>query len=947
MNSIHILESGCKSDPSSLFLLCEEAEKTSAEVKQHLESWGRRFVLGFFGRRGFVPDYVRRHILATQALNQTVKVFQETNESLISPAITKTLEESQALLRQVSHKIQGAEFLNALIDSRKTSSLDQHHLLTPGNHSNRKTKIPESHYEWYLHLGLLMNIYQRIEDDELKKEIACLALNYLAKAAPYCFDELSLNVEVANKLNNMFDHGLIEPGIAYNRESPIFDQYLYPIIQAQVAPASGNQLFVIGTKLIEDLLPIWFSMIQIKGSGKEEEEKLELHWAEEIERFVGPHLEHAATHDFNDYIEPPLFIDFTLLLEDLLFTAGDSKKNNLFQQKLDSLEERLDHAVNIAAEKLQTKFPRHFQTDEERQRLLVFLRSNITGICRGQMKGFGFLKILPLFESSKYLSLPPNVYILEKFISKGLNFTRYLTETNFLRAKVNLNNFINGTGIRISCVEGRKELLEFIPLEELLELNQQTMASYCNFGPNIQFYQNPSDITKTEVFERFKKKLSDPELLQRQPHLKALGGSTVNLIQGLLMEIDHKKWTLLNDHSEKRQIIQTCLFRLLQHVAKAENYLEDFNQFTRAIELVYYEMTTLLKLFSPFNAEDFAPIYTQQIHIIPEELRDFVKAGLTKSSMNTLAGMMAILSKMFDHPHRVIQKAAHFEIVLSMEKDQSWEQAVANPLDQIHLYVCDINHNINFDPHHSEYKASDVIEEIEALLKKSPNTDSLTIALDCTIDLLNSKKVQEVLAHFTKEILEGKLNFVIFRSGQKFDLSGMDHQYGSPFYMTNNGHSKWKRFEELMTQEVYKTDLLSTQWFCLSNKYASQEIDAYRDLIFTNTRKILDRIPSSLKPGNHPQIKVSTVDKGMDCCFIDIKTMGENANHISEKLKHRLYQKFAEKNKKMHTRGGYGYYAPNICFFPEHVIRINPGADQRDAELIIEFLEETAEVFPS
>ena len=173
-------------------------------------------------------------------------------------------------------------------------------------------------------------------------------------------------------------------------------------------------------------------------------------------------------------------------------------------------------------------------------------------------------------------------------------------------------------------------------------------------------------------------------------------------------------------------------------------------------------------------------------------------------------------------------------------------------------------------------------------------------------------------------------------------MLGIDDRYGSPVYMINNRDACWKPFDELLTQDLYKTDLLSTQWFCLINKFAPESTDAYRKLIFENTRRILDSIPESLKPEQRPDVKVCTVDKEMDACFIDIKIMGEDAWKMSNRIFEAFYQKFAEHNGKIHTRGGYGFYHPNISFFPladntmpGRCMRINPGIDREECNLII------------
>lgn len=74
-----------------------------------------------------------------------------------------------------------------------------------------------------------------------------------------------------------------------------------------------------------------------------------------------------------------------------------------------------------------------------------------------------------------------------------------------------------------------------------------------------------------------------------------------------------------------------------------------------------------------------------------------------------------------------------------------------------------------------QYEVGDIIGEVEALLAAKPETERLTIAVDETIDYVRSEQVTRLLERFSKEIKEGKLNFVFFRSGQKFDMLGIDN----------------------------------------------------------------------------------------------------------------------------------------------------------------------------
>lgn len=922
----------------NLHLLQANAEEKARAVSKQVRNLRGQLMQWDSNPCGHIPAKITQLVMASRLLNQAVQEIQRTSMTPVAAEVIQTLDDSLALIQRLAARIDHDKFIKSPLDPR-SCYLDDHRLLLSDS-THQPPRLPTTHAEWYMNLGLLMNVYQRTQNLDLKKEIAFLVIHYLGKVAPYGFEELSLPTDTKNTLNHLFHHGFLEPGISYNRESPIFDPFLLPEIFAITAPGSGNQTFVVGKQDICDLLPLWFSMVQT------DEKNLAGTWSKEIKRLIGPHLKQILADDFANYIDPPLLIDLTALLGPYLYCTDDEKENAPFKEKLDSTRDQLNKAIARAAHTFISENPDAFDSPAAKQRLIAFLRSSMIGICRGEIKNAGFVKLVPLYEDPNAFDLPQDVTILRNFTSSTTRYARQLVETNIIRAQLKFKDFINGTGVRMTSIEGRRALLDVISLEKLLADNHHAMVFYAPHGPNAQLYPSPSSIIETHLFRRFERRLTDQQLLAQHPYLQVLGISTLKLVKGLVEEIGGKKWRGLNRDPDKRLLLQNSMYRFMQHLAKAENHLLEFGKFTQAIELVHCEMAALLHLCSPFSSEDFEPIYLQQLQWIPEKLRPFVKAGLTKSSMNTFSGVNAALRQMSENPYRVFQPDAHFEIVQSMSgSDETFEEAIGNTRSSVELYLCEFNHNVNLDPAHNEYRTSDVIGEVEALLKSKPDTKHLTVAVDCTIDFSHSDKVYALLSRFSKQIRKGKLNFVFFRSGQKFDMLGMDHYYGSPFYMVNNGDVCWQPFDRLITHPVHQTDLLSTQWFCLVNKYAPGATDDHRRAIFENSALILANIPESLKPGNPTPVKVCTVEEGMDTCFIDLKVTGKEAGQLSESLVNRLCQKFAAENARIHARGGYGFLNPNVCYFQSRnpdvkggTIRINPGIDRFETQLLIEFL---------
>ncbi len=334
---------------------------------------------------------------------------------------------------------------------------------------------------------------------------------------------------------------------------------------------------------------------------------------------------------------------------------------------------------------------------------------------------------------------------------------------------------------------------------------------------------------------------------------------------------------------------------------------------------------------------------------IPPALSVHVNGGLTKSAMNTFAGIRAAIRS---NCQTVFAKGSHFEFIEMIGENHTVEDLKTEvEKANVDLYLGEFNHNVSLYADNL-YTSGNPIHEIELLIKARPaGGKPLTAAIDCTIDFVNSKRAAQLLFHFQEAILEGKLNLIFFQSGQKYWLFGMDHVYGSPFYMVNNRAAIWETFDQLYTRETYKTDSLTRQWFCLANKYVPNS-DIYRKAIFQNTRALLDNIPKALLPENKGAIIVSRVAKDVETGFIDIKCFGERSQGMAYALQELLYRRFTAQGAILYSRAGYGYFHPNLVKFMNGfdnqvryaTLRITLGIDPRDNEILLAFLEDAVKL---
>lgn len=927
----------------NLATLSSLLKESTQRVLEETANWNGRIVLEFSKIQGSIPEWAELHIKLTRQFQSAIQEIQ-LRQNKIPDSLVKILSQSKEALRDLVPYLDAESYLAATLPEGQF--VDNNSCFKLTCETNRNISIMGARYRWYENLGLLMCIYHRTEDIELRKFIGFLAYNYLGKAAPICPSDSMLDRQTINKLYSMFQLSLIEPGIGYNRECSFFDAYFHSGIQEELAENSGHIFFLTDTKEYAELLPLSFFTV--------ESSEIET-WSSMIACKLQQHMAENREDYLAKFFNPPLLFDFTTLLEKYIHTSGLSEKNREFDERLKEIKKDLEQAIDHAL----IEFG---ENEELRKKLKLQVMMNLTGICRCEVKKVGVLKILPIFSQSdllKYIGEEREILGEKKNSPESLALA--LLDLSLSKSKIDTENFLNSTGIRLSSVIGRMRVFEFMTLEEFVQNSTGTQVEYAVQGANILYYKDRFALTSTRLFKRLEA-LFDPEnvegisLVAQKPYLSILGNSTLKLIRGLLSEISEKKWNKLNHHPSLRPIIQTALFKISLHLADAEMHASTFSKFTESIELIHYEIAALLAIFKPFKKSDFPKIYKTCLRkTIPKNLQSFTKIGLTKSAMNTFAGLSVALREHSAYPMRVFNEGSHFEIVQFVGDGGNFDTVLQNnAIKKVDLYLGGFNHNVRLLSTHNEYRSGEVIKEVEALLQAKSDTHHLTVALDLTIDFIQSPKVKAVLKHFSDDIEAGTLNFVFLRSGQKYELFGMDHFYGSPWFMINNGAKHWKSFNVLTTNEAFQTDPISAQWFCLANKYALRELDDYRKAIFDNAKIILKHVPENLLPGNNEKIKVCRVAKGMEPAFLDIKCFGDQSAGCIHKLERLLYQLFTEKNLKIHSRGGYGYFNPNINLFLEGLergkgiryatMRLHPGINHEENELFVKFLQQAEKI---
>jgi len=364
------------------------------------------------------------------------------------------------------------------------------------------------------------------------------------------------------------------------------------------------------------------------------------------------------------------------------------------------------------------------------------------------------------------------------------------------------------------------------------------------------------------------------------------------------------------------------------------------------IEEIHANMSSILTILTSYKVHDFAAIYHSHLTHIPASLKSMTSCSLHACGMTSIAGILKAVEKSIHKKLRSIYgENSYFECIHMLEVASdtiSSDDATVNDWIEADLLIAQFNpvlKRTNLPV--LEYKTEDIAYMLRQCFQEG-RTKPLTLALDCTIDYIDSPRVETLLEAFSDEILAGKLNIVSFRSGLKFDLFGMDNYCGAPLFMIHNQDPKWAAFDMLLTDPALLTDPLSTNWFCLAYQNSIPYLEQYRKHVFENTRTFLSKLPTRLFNTNS-LYRIVPVREGADPAFVDIKIAGPMHELRGAALVAGcLYYKCMEKGHPIFYRPSLGFYHTNFTMiFNEQntTIRLTLGLDPTDIAPLVECFE--------
>lgn len=753
--------------------------------------------------------------------------------------------------------------------------------------------------EWRLNWALAKSAMRKTRDPILREKIRFSAINYLDKTAVIRRD---IKEKLHTKFRSMYQVGCLE-GHAYHRTDWQAKMAALPKLKSSLAMAKESPLILTDTSEIDSLLEDSFYLLNPSESQA----------AEKLAEQVRLHLSsRAGSHENNPLqglLKRGILIDLSQKLSSCVHE--NSKFKSTFAQEKRSIQ-------NIVKRSADVIINQNHHLRKHRKHLELFLKKNITCICKVSTEKFSGIKVLPVLSS--------------------------LDEKNLPIKAPHFNQFIRTSGLFTGAVSFRRLLATQLTLPKKIE--------YIPQGANALYFPQKDSLTNLELFKRLKKKFNEERLAEAKPHTTLQSKALIDLIEGLLFRTTQEKWENLNNNKATRELLQTSLYRLKEHLATLELRIEDYPAFSTSIELAYAELATLLEFLEPFQSDDFAYAYSKALKGIPEKLKPLIRPGLGKTAVNLFAGIHAAQMRKNSSSVKAHSKSFYFEQAEHMRNVNTLNNVLADTsIKKIDFFCTHSNPNVEVNPLFTHYSSENWIASIKKIFLQKPETRHLTVAIDTTIDFINSPKVSALLQTFEKEILEGKLNIICFKSGQKYDMLGMDNYYGAPFFILNNGGEEWKEFNSLLTQKVHRTDSLSHQWFCLAYFYAAKSIDNYFKRLLDNTRAVLGCVPKELTPTKKAATqtyRVNTVHTNTLPLFVDIKVNGIFHKIRAYRLVGLFFRKLIKKNIKTYFRASFGFAHPNICVIAGNAmkgsttVRINPGLNPEENKRLVSFLKEVA-----
>ena len=164
----------------------------------------------------------------------------------------------------------------------------------------------------------------------------------------------------------------------------------------------------------------------------------------------------------------------------------------------------------------------------------------------------GVIKLLPLFYQPKHMLCPPGEQQLLGYRQNDPeNLARVLLDHKHTKSKIDMDNFLNATGLRLGSIKGRMKTFEALSLEDFVHSHHGIPVEYYPQGANSLYFPGRLELFKSPLWKRWEWVFNaynpkGKQLIEKAPYVKVLGKATLKLLKGLIQEISDERWRQMN-----------------------------------------------------------------------------------------------------------------------------------------------------------------------------------------------------------------------------------------------------------------------------------------------------------------------------------------------------------------------------------------------------------------
>lgn len=831
--------------------------------------------------------------------------------------------------------------------------LDENSLLTRVGTKDEGEKPYENlHREWYLDQAILMKAYRASNDDETKKQLALAMLQSFAKAATHDQKEAKHSgFQLTPLIREYFYHRSTSGGsaalndlrklIADHMGVPddtlqlISDPSFMQVLAREFGVYSRKQILKNPMNSMTTLKPVDTNITDTKS-------------------FVTA-VETLINNLANGLAPEGLFV----LNVTGYYEKQKSKPDEIQTKVARPLEKIL---LQKATAKLQSKTGKKLNRDS----LIKSILNQIQLVVLTKVEGVNVLLVPKLFQAFSDTESNP----LDKNEEKLRGEISSLTREEFMKEGSHdpkkLDSAMIESGARLDPVLVKKAMLDFTTPEELLKKAGATPSELGTPGKTSPVVcKDINAFLKTNAFIKFRQ-LSEEE--KAPPYQKIYPAATADLLAGLAeVKLDKGGLDKVFETKNITDVLQHAYFRMLNAMAGASTFKGNLVEFLNNIEVIHNQLQMILTIAEPHSQgiafSNSIIEALKQPPVFPEDdknTRPTVPKGLSPmvhhkaSAMHSIASILSgiedqkfkdkgtkaltalVLKDNYYEAHGAVLDHSKTYSVHELNgwklrseddkdlelKSEAFTSGKMPPKGTVDIFICDFHHNISVE--RSEYRLENVTHQVDQLFKKGLVSSSFTVAIDCTVDFVRSEDIQKFLEFHKERITKGKLNVVLYRSAQKFDMLGMDNYYGG-FTVTINDGKSFKEFNKRLSNEEDQVTGLSHQGLSHLHQFGSEHIEAYRKALMENTKKLYDILNTNglCDPNGMLYIGKTTDPNNV---FLDIQIPGggeESGGYMLAMLKGYA----VEHNLPLTGRPSFGFPTSNLTTIAGSKVRLNPGLE--------------------